>query len=347
MKQKFISILLLCAAQFFLKGAPWQELSFYEVRPAASPIAVDGCLSDKAWGSAAVHRAYYEYFKTSPGPSALQTELRILYDGAGIYVGVINYGDSSKLRRFISEIHSPDLWKDDCGELYFDHAADGIGYRRFVISCTGRTYDMMRQDAAVVREEWNGIGWIARTSIEKDRWILEAFFPWCDLGAEARPGALWGFLHARFAWPGKFIGAVSSPGGSYMNTQAFTTLYFSGKGETLSLSRIGEVLDRKSSRPWLMQYGESILFNSGSGLRTENLALFLRQAEQRFRRQADAVSALLEDYGGMERRRGELERLAAVPSGNLKGTARFFRFEEKSEALRQLCWKIRLEHEFQ
>ena len=102
MKQKFISILLLCAAQFFLKGAPWQELSFYEVRPAASPIAVDGCLSDKAWGSAAVHRAYYEYFKTSPGPSALQTELRILYDGAGIYVGVINYGDSSKLRRFIS-----------------------------------------------------------------------------------------------------------------------------------------------------------------------------------------------------------------------------------------------------
>lgn len=337
----FISAI--AAGALLTAAADWQELSFYAVHPLKTPITLDGRLTDAGWRDIPAHTAYYEYFKTNPKPSPLKTEFRMAYDEKGIYLGVTNHGDSSKIRKFIQAFDSPDLWTDDCAEIYFDPAGDGIGYRRFIVNAIGCTADMMRLDASVTLNEWSGIGWMAKTSVEADRWSIEAFFPWSDLGAQGHPGDVWGFLHARFAWPNGFIGAVSSPNGNYMNTTAFTRICFTDGKTPMDLKRIGAVLNPMTPAPWLLQIRDGILYNDGSGVKTEKADLFLKRAEKEWKKEAGKVRPLAE-HGKNSADRKEFESLCAPP--DLEGLPRFFQYQEKCGKLKKLYWKIRLQGEF-
>jgi hypothetical protein len=194
-----------------VSGGNMKTLSFYIVNHVKKSPVIDGKLSDEAWRSAPVYNRYYEYFKSNPKAALTKTEFKMLYDDSGVYLGVINYDKNlDKLKANYTVRDAAALWTDDCNEIYFDPYGDGVGYSKFVVNSIATVSDMRRIDAAVSLNEWSGTGWIAKTSQTEDAWIIEAFFPWEDLGGKAEDGKLWRFCDVRYAFTsGKFIGSTS------------------------------------------------------------------------------------------------------------------------------------------
>lgn len=261
-----------------------RELSFYEVRPRIGKITIDGKLDEDAWKKIPVHQNYYEYWKNNPKPGALKTTYRMVYDETGLYMAVVNYDDNiPALKRTISEYDNGSIWTDDCGEFYFDPAANGIGYTKITINANGAFADMRRMDAAVTLSDWNGIGTLTAASIGKDAWYIEAFFPWEDLNGVPKPGSLWQFCHARFSWTKGFRGMASSPGGNYNATDKFGYLYFSDGKTALDPARIGALLQTKAAVPWCIPCGEILVSCTGSVLKMDLLAELVKAEADKYR----------------------------------------------------------------
>lgn len=200
------------------------------IRCERAPV-IDGKLDDPAWQAAVPVRIFYEYVKPQPGPGALKSEARMLYDEKGVYLAVVNTATNmANLRAAYMGRDAEDLWTDDCNEIYFDSAGAGIGWTKFTINSIGTMGDSRRVDPAVSLPDWNGSGWQVRTSKRADAWAVEAFFPWADLGDKrAEPGTFWRFCLVRYAYTsGRFIGVTSSPGGFYDAPQNFSVLMFCG-----------------------------------------------------------------------------------------------------------------------
>ena len=195
-----LSFIILSLVSGLALSAPPRELSFYVVSPVEgkAPV-VDGCLNEAAWEKAAVFRHYYVYNCAEPTPGKLKTEFRMLYDEKGIYLGIINFEEHpEKLRKIITDFDNAAIWTDDCAEIFFDARANGISYHCFKVNCIGTRADFRRRDAAVYQNDWSGTDWTARTSIGKDRWTIEAFFPWSDLPAKAETSDIWMFRSRQF-----------------------------------------------------------------------------------------------------------------------------------------------------
>jgi hypothetical protein len=230
-----------------------RTIAVYVVTPVQQAPTIDGDLSDPAWANAPVSSTYYEYWKPDPGPGALQTDLRMVYDAKGVYLAIVNHDPNVKnLRQHVAVRDDEALWTDDCAEIYFDPDAKAVGFTKFTVNSIGSQSDMRRVDAAVTDNAWSGYGWRTASKILKDGWTIEAFFPWSDLGAKAEPGSLWMFDHVRYAWStGKFQGVTWAPGGNYNSTDKFGYLCFvgaSGSGMEPIVQRLSQLV----TPPWQM-----------------------------------------------------------------------------------------------
>ena len=340
--------LMLAGLTLFSSGgiAQMKEISFYEVRKADPAPLIDGKLDDPAWEKAARHKTYYEYFKSNPKVSPLKTEFRMLYGEKGLYLALINSGDSALLKKSIVADDDPELWRDDCAELYFDNEANGIGFRKFVVNPLAAKMDMRRQDASVYLEDWSGSGWIAKTSVNSDNWVVEAFFPWADLGACASAGEIWMFCHCRFAWPNdKFAGASSAAGGNYQATHNFGYIYFSD-GSDLTKDAIGRILTGKVPPPWGLMLGNELLNSSAQGLKTENLASKMADASGEADSLLESVAKKTAELKGFGEALNKLaKRRQALASGEC-GFTNYRELLEIIQELKDIQTRMRLQEEF-
>lgn len=227
-----------------------RTISFYPVKFINENPVIDGKLNEKCWKKCIPATEFYQYWKTNPGKSELKTEFRMFYNKRGLYLGITNYDkyvDNIKATKIKRD--DPDLWRDDCEEIYFDPEAKAVGYVRFVVNFLGTKYDSRRYDSANIDESWNGEGWYYRTSKGKDFWMIEIFFPWSDLTKKAEEGEIWMFDMVRYSWStGKFRGATWSPEGSYNTPEKFGYLYFTK--DTISREKLGKLLSKNVSPPW-------------------------------------------------------------------------------------------------
>ena len=328
-----------------LVSANMREVSFYCPVPAEKPPVIDGILDDPCWKNAEGYRATYEYFKPNPGPGQLKNTIKIVYDIHGLYLAIVNYETNVKgLRKHITDRDNPQLWTDDCAEIYFDPQAGGIGWRKFVVNALGVIGDVLRVDGSVLRDDWNGNGWMARTQINKDSWTIECFFPWEDLGATAKPGDIWMFCHVRYAWTsGKFIGTTSSPGGNYTSAGNFGYLCFLKAGQNANAENIAARLAPRLAPPWCIGIGEQIIYDLGNGVKREPLANVINAEKKRFTENIEAEEipdTLKKDYR-------ELIKEYRKLTENAQASVQFCRslnvLAGRAEVLR---WKILLENEF-
>lgn len=252
-----------CATLLVAGSAPgdgMRTVACYGVPPTSEAPVIDGRLDDACWQTAAATVAYYVYWKPDPGRGELKTRLRMVYDARGIYLAIENIETNLPgIRARMTARDSASLWQDDCAEIYFDPAGASVGYTRFVVNPLGTQGDSKRVDAAVMLPDWNGTAWMARTAKRDDAWIIEASFPWSDLGAAARPGDLWRFNHVRYAYStGKFVGVTWSPGGNYMSPQNFGYLHF--LPEPVDDPKVsGKLLGERVSPPWQFPVGKGFL----------------------------------------------------------------------------------------
>lgn len=261
---KLFSLFLLLAGSSMAQAqnAMPRELAFYAVPQADCTPDGNDRLPDACWEKAPAATTYYEYWKSDPALSVLKSDLKLLYDTRGIYVKIVNYDDNVKnLRASIIRRDDPQLWTDDCAELYFDPRANGMSYAAFVMNSRGMQSDRMQQDLAVSKGDWNGYEWRVTTHQNENSWTIEAFFPWADLGQQANAGDVWMFNHVRFAWSsGKFVGSTWAPGGSYQSPGKFGFLYFEGK-EKLSPQAVAKVLSAAAPAPWMLATKSGILIH--------------------------------------------------------------------------------------
>ncbi|OQA88998.1 MAG: hypothetical protein BWY31_00183 [Lentisphaerae bacterium ADurb.Bin242] len=325
-------------------SAQMRELSFYEVKPAEAPPVLDGRLDDPVWHKVPVHRDYYEYWKSDPGPGRLRTEYRMAYDSRGVYLGIVNYEDRmDKIKKAVTDYDNRELWTDDCAELYFDPEANGIGYTKFTVNALGTRGDMRRQDAAVTLEDWNGTGWLVKTSLEKDRWTIEAFFPWEDLGKTAKTGDLWQFCHTRYGWSNGFIGVTSSPGGNYNATNNFGYLYFSDGKTRLDPAAVGKLLTDRVSPPWCLESGAELVSRTGSKVKIDELSELLAEARKNGTLLQLEIKALdLPRFDGEFRK--ILKRMEEVPKENTLRALK--KQQDVNTALFNLKWQMNLDKNF-
>ena len=327
--------------------AQMRELSFYEVRPRTSSIVIDGTIDESEWQGIPVHDSYYEYWKANPGPGALKTELRMVYDKDGLYMAAVNYEDDiAKLRRGITENDNENLWTNDCGEFYFDPAATGIGYTKFVVNANGVVYDMRRQDASVYLFSWNGSGWKAAATVGKEAWYIEAFFPWSDLnGTAAVPGTLWQFCHARFSWTKGFRGMVNSPEANYNATNQFGYIFFSDGKSVFTPETIGGILRKKAAAPWCIPCGKVLVSFNGTLVRTEEIAVLLAHEKERCRYLFMEMEALQPSQAISKEVNGIRKGLAETEGR--KPMSAYKMYQAAAEKLFRLKWNFLIGRNFQ
>lgn len=243
-----------------------RKLAFYAVQYTSCAASANGALADACWAQAPAATAYYEYWKPNPAPGALKSEFRMLYNERGIYLKITNYDDHlDKLRASIIRRDDPDLWTDDCAQLYFDPAANGVGFVSFTINSQGVQSDYKQQDAAVMLRDWSGTGWRAAAHQTAGAWIIDAFFPWTDLGKKAAAGDVWMFDHVRYAYTsGKFIGVTWAPGGNYKSTSSFGYLYFM-KDKTIAPATVAKVLNAAAPAPWMLPLDDEMIVHPQPG----------------------------------------------------------------------------------
>lgn len=342
MKIRILVLAALCCAICY----GMRDVSLYLVRPASVKPVVDGDLGDPAWASAQKHTAFYEYFKANPKRSVLKSSFAMCYDANGVYLAIEHFDENiATLKKTMTDRDNPNLWTDDCAELYIDAFGSAIGYRKFTVNSIGTFRDEMRVDASVVDPNWNSSSSVIKAKIFSDKWTIEAFFSWEDMGRSARPGDVWRFCHVRYAFSsGKFIGATSAPGGNYSATDNFGFLRFMAEGEKMEPDSVGDLLMKLVSPPWGIALGDDLLYNFGDGLNKKPLA-------EMFDGACKDVRALMEDGdikgNTFQKQRDEL--LARAQKATAQTQASFDAYKELSELadeLKEFKWKCKLETEF-
>ncbi|MCM8804074.1 MAG: hypothetical protein NC833_02330 [Candidatus Omnitrophica bacterium] len=237
-----------------------RTIIFYKVSYVEVPPEIDGVLDEDCWQKTDSAVVFYEYWKPEPGPGELRTEFKMLYNKKGVYLGIKNYDEYvDKIKATIKEDDSPNLWTDDCNEIYFDQNAAGIGYLKFTVNFLGAKHNLRQIDTALSDLFWKGQDWFYKTSKGKDYWIVEAFFPWNDLLKVKEPKEeLWMFNIVRYSYStGNFRGVTWSPGGNYMCPDKFGYIYFSS--EDKNINQIGSILSKKVTPPWELVFENGFL----------------------------------------------------------------------------------------
>lgn len=196
------------------------RLTLRAIRVAEGAIRLDGRLDDEAWAEAPVASGFRQVEPNAGEPVALDTEVRVVFDGSALYVGAVMRDTIG-----VEGLRIRDLRRDFD---YFDNdhvsvTLDPFGDRRnavvFQVNPYGALRDLQVRDGVDFNRDWAGL-WDARTTRTEAGWIAEFRIPWETLrypsGASSdRLQQAWGLqlsrnlrrsreLHAWNPWPRAF-----------------------------------------------------------------------------------------------------------------------------------------------
>ena len=239
-------------------------LTLFVVPYAAKAPVVDGKLDDACWQTAPSYTTFYKYFDLKPTATPLQTAVQLCYDDHGLYVaGRMYEKNPDKIKATIRQRGDPDLWRDDCAEIYFSNTGSLVGYRKFTLNALATVQTTLSMDAANVDDTWSPEGWQVATSHDDKGWYFELCIPWANLGKTARDGDLWRFCLVRYSWSsGGWNGGglvSSSLGGSHSNPDRFGWLLFTRNGAVDSASLTRDLPARVPGDWLLVLPGQAIL----------------------------------------------------------------------------------------
>ena len=162
------------------------------VRTSAAPT-IDGKLDDGCWAQAAVAGEFVLY--GGSGYAAEQSEARVLWDDAKLYIGMRCFdSDIGKLKKTATERDGL-VCGDDCIEVFFippknpilAKAPEAERYFHVAVNALGTRWDEVGMSSP---ERWDA-RWTTKTSLHKDRWEVELAIPWSALKSKPRDGTVW------------------------------------------------------------------------------------------------------------------------------------------------------------
>jgi len=170
----FLALWVPANAAFSQSAAPARRA----VRVEKGPV-MDGSLEDDVWTQAAPFGAFKMIFPTFGNEPSERTELRIIYDGASLYIGVYCYDSEPSRIAANTMAHDgggdEDEISDDLVKVLLDPFLDKRNAYLFFVNPRGA-----RSEGLAFGErsslEWDGI-WEAKSRILDDGWSAEMRIP--------------------------------------------------------------------------------------------------------------------------------------------------------------------------
>ena len=213
----------LTACLLLLQAAPGPPREYLAHR-AATPIVVDGNLSDKAWASA----PWTDYFVDIEGSThtrpRFRTRAKMLWDDQYLYIAATL--EEPHVWGTLKE-HDSVIFHDNDFEVFFNPTRDGLNYFEFEINALNTTWDLFlskpynKQGKPDNSWEIPGVktavsvdGTLNQPGDKDSGWQVEMAFPWEAFKARSgkgrpAPGEDWRMNFSRVEWK------IDTPKGTY------------------------------------------------------------------------------------------------------------------------------------
>lgn len=148
---------------------------------------IDGRLDDMPWRKAGIANGFvHTHGKKLP---EAEVAAYVAYDDRALYVAARCHEPLMGNLVANSKTRGPNVWQDDCVELFLDTNRDRETKAHFVVNCIGVQQDNLLGERGVA-----GVGWTAATHHEAAAWTVEMAIPWSDLEVPPpKRGEVWGF----------------------------------------------------------------------------------------------------------------------------------------------------------
>ena len=170
-----------------------------EARRAATPIILDGDLSDEAWALAdSTKGVFYQSIPNQGMPSAERTVVRVLYDDERLYIGATMY-DSRPEALVVAGMEQDFSTQDsDIFGFALDTYLDRQNAYLFAVNPAGAVFDAQAfNDQQSVNRAWEGEIEVS-TSVHDRGWVAEIAVPMTTLRFRRTDGAQnWGLNFSR------------------------------------------------------------------------------------------------------------------------------------------------------
>src|SRR3989442_10883565 len=163
------------------------------------PIRLDGILDQPDWQTAGLIPALTQQSPVPEGPTPYHTEVRLLTDGATIYLGVRCVDPEPGRIATHTMLRDADLSSDDAVGFVLDTFGDHRTGYIFLVNAAGARFDGLIATAEDVSADWDGI-WDAKGGRDASGWTLEVAIPTATLRLTPGLGA-WGFNVGRTVAP--------------------------------------------------------------------------------------------------------------------------------------------------
>jgi len=182
-----------------------ERYEFPAVRVEEGPV-IDGVLDDQAWAQAALIDEFVQQEPLEGAPATERTEVRVLYDGANLYIGVLAFDSSpegviaTEMRRDGSQIMNEDSF-----QIILDTFMDSNSAYMFVVSPLGAMLDQQvfregegsaRGTSSNINLEWDGV-WDASARRTPEGWAAEVRIPMVILRFPNSSPQSWGINFMR------------------------------------------------------------------------------------------------------------------------------------------------------
>jgi len=155
------------------------------------PIRVDGILDEPDWETAGVIPDLTQQSPVPRGPTPYHTQIRLLTDGATLYIGVRCDDPEPAQIAAHTMLRDADLSFDDAVGIVLDTFGDHRTGYAFRVNAAGARFDGLIVTSEDVSADWDGI-WDSRVRRDASGWTLEMAIPVATL--RFTPGlGVWGF----------------------------------------------------------------------------------------------------------------------------------------------------------
>ena len=176
MRAALLIILFACGARVIAQQFPVGLRVSKEVEAVrtSAGISMDGVLDEADWVRAPIASGFIQYEPRPNVPATMDTEVRLLYDDAALYVGAFMLDpavDSLQYRLTLRD----DVDISDWFDLVLDPYRSGRNGFEFLVSAANVQTDMLVVDEGE-DESWNVV-WESAVGLTPDGWVVELRIP--------------------------------------------------------------------------------------------------------------------------------------------------------------------------
>ncbi len=153
----------------------------FQATRAASPIRIDGMLSETEWRHAPIQTGFLQVEPNQGDTTHFQTEVRLLFDDSHLYIGAVCRDTIG-----YAGVRVPDLRRDfdyfanDLFSVSIDGFHDQRTAMAFQVNPYGALRDLIVFDDRLYDRDWDGV-WSAATLVSDSGWTVEMAIPFATL----------------------------------------------------------------------------------------------------------------------------------------------------------------------